>query len=76
MVLEKVREIIANQLNVDAATITLETHLVDDLGADSLDIVEMLMTLEEEYGVTLSDEQAGNLKTVKDIVDTISSLKK
>ena len=73
---EKVIKLLADQLNLPIERINENSLIIEDLGADSLDIVEMLMTLEEEYGVTLSDEQAGNLKTVKDIVDTISSLKK
>ena len=68
MVLEKVREIIANQLNVDAATITLETHLVDDLGADSLDAVDLIMAIEDEYGIEIPDEDAEKFQTVGDLV--------
>ena len=72
---ERVIALIAEQLNLPLEKINENSLIVEDLGADSLDIVEMLMILEEEYGVSLSDEQAGKLKTVKDIVDTISSLK-
>ena len=72
---EKVITLIANQLNLPVEKVKLESLIVEELGADSLDIVEMLMTLEEEFGITLSDEQAGNLKTVKDICDTISQMK-
>lgn len=71
---EKVVTLIANQLNLPVEKVSLNSLIVEELGADSLDIVEMLMTLEEEFGVTLSDEQAGNLKTVKDIIDVISKL--
>jgi acyl carrier protein len=75
MVLEKVREIIANQLNVDAATITLETHLVDDLGADSLDAVDLIMAIEDEFGVELDDETAQNVRRVGDLVSFIEANK-
>lgn len=75
MVLEKVREIIANQLNVDAATITLETHLVDDLGADSLDAVDLIMAIEDEFGVELDDETAQNVRKVGDLVSFIEANK-
>ena len=72
---QKVITLIANQLNLPVEKVELNSLVVEDLGADSLDIVEMLMTLEEEFGVTLSDEQAGKLKTVKDICDAIAALK-
>ena len=62
MVFEKVREIIANQLNKDAETITLDTHLVDDLGADSLDAVDLIMAIEDEFGIELDDEAAQNVR--------------
>ena len=75
MVLEKVREIIANQLNVDAATITLETHLVDDLGADSLDAVDLIMAIEDEFGIELDDETAQNVRKVGDLVSYIEANK-
>lgn len=75
MVLEKVREIIANQLNVDAEKITLETHLVDDLGADSLDAVDLIMAIEDEFGVELDDETAQNVRKVGDLVSFIEANK-
>ena len=75
MVLEKVKEIIANQLNVDAATITLETHLVDDLGADSLDAVDLIMAIEDEFGIELDDETAQNVRKVGDLVSFIEANK-
>ena len=71
---EKVVTLIANQLNLPVEKVKLDSLIVEELGADSLDIVEMLMTLEEEFGITLSDEQASNLKSVKDIIDVISQL--
>lgn len=74
MIFEKVCEIIANELSVSKDEITLETSLQDDLGADSLDAVELIMTLEEEFDTSISDEEAQNLKTVGDIVRFIENL--
>lgn len=68
---EKVRAILAEQLNVKTDKIKLESRIVEDCGADSLDVVEMLMTVEDNFGVSISDEEAVNLKTVKDIVDLL-----
>ena len=68
MVFEKVQKIIAEGLNVSLDKITMETHLVDDLGADSLDAVELIMALEDEFGVTVSDDDAQSIRTVGDIV--------
>ena len=73
---EKIVTLIANQLNIPIEKVKDEALIIEDLGADSLDVVEMLMTLEEEFGVTLSDEQASNLKTVQDIFNTIQELQK
>ncbi len=73
MVFEKVSELLAQQLGVDKATVTKESEIIKDLGADSLDVVEMLMGLEEEFGIELTDEEAVNLKTVGDIVAIIEN---
>ena len=75
MVFEKVREIIANQLNKDANSITLDTHLVDDLGADSLDAVDLIMAIEDEFGIELDDETAQNVRKVSDLVSYIEANK-
>ena len=75
MVFEKGREIIANQLNKDASIITLETHLVDDLGADSLDAVDLIMAIEDEFGIELDDEAAQNVRKVSDLVSYIEANK-
>lgn len=75
MIFEKVKEIIANELNVDAEKITMETHLVDDLGADSLDAVELIMALEDEFGIEVDDDAAQNMKYVKDLVAYIETHK-
>ncbi len=71
MVFEKVAEIIAKELDKDVASITMETRLVEDLGADSLDAVEIMFSLEEEYGMEIDDTSAQTIKTVGDLVKYI-----
>ena len=71
---EKVRDMLANQLGVAASKITPQSDIVKDLGADSLDVVELLMSLEEEHGVTIPEEDVENIKTVQDIVDMLEKL--
>ena len=63
---DKVKEIIAKELEVDIKQLTPEAKFIEDLGADSLDIVELVMALEEEFGVDIPDEDADKLKTVGD----------
>ena len=62
--IEEIIEIIAKQLKVDPATITPDTDIIDDLGADSLDVVELLMTIEDKYGITVPDDEVQNLRTI------------
>ncbi|MBO4989240.1 MAG: acyl carrier protein [Clostridia bacterium] len=71
---EKVSEMLASQLGVSVAKITPESEIVKDLGADSLDVVELLMTLEEETGITVPDDEVESIKTVQDIVNMIEKL--
>ena len=71
MVFDKVREIIAEQLDVDTEEITLDTNLIKDLEADSLDAVEIIMALEDEYDIEISDEVAEEFATVGDIVKCV-----
>ncbi|MER2150437.1 MAG: acyl carrier protein [Candidatus Limivicinus sp.] len=75
MYFDKVREALAKQFELDPDSITLETNLIDDLGADSLDVVELIMSLEDEFGVSISDEDAAQLYTVGRIVDYLENLK-
>ena len=70
---EKIASLMAEQLGVDKASITAESEIIKDLGADSLDLVEMLLSFEENFGVTVSDEQTESIKTVKDIVEIIDN---
>jgi len=69
----KVKVVIVEQLNVDGADVTVESAFVDDLGADSLDIVELVMALEEEFGISIPDEEAENIRTVGDAVTYITN---
>ena len=71
MISEKVVEMLASQLNLEKAKLVPNARLIEDLGADSLDMVEMLMLVEEEFGISIPDEDAMNLKTVEDIVKYI-----
>jgi len=70
---EKVKKIIVDQLGVDAAEVTPEASFIEDLGADSLDTVELVMALEEEFGIEIPDEEAEKIMTVKDAVEYIKS---
>ena len=72
---ERVKEIIVDQLGVSADQVTLEAKFVEDLGADSLDTVELVMALEEEFDVEVPDDEAEKLQAVKDVVNFITSKK-
>ncbi len=69
--LETVMTMLAKQLRIDINTLEPDTNIIEDLSADSLDIVEMLMTIEQKFGITVSDEEAMTLKTIKDVADFI-----
>ena len=71
-VVAKVKEIIVQQLGVDAEKVTPEASFVDDLGADSLDVVELVMAFEEEFDVEIPDEAAEKIATVKDAIDFLA----
>ena len=70
---EKVKAMLVEKLGIDADKVTMESEIIKDLGADSLDLVEMLLSLEENFGVTVSDEQTESIKSVKDIVEIIDN---
>lgn len=72
-ILERVKKIIADQLGMDEDDITPDASFIDDLGADSLDIVELIMAFEEEFDLEIPDEDAEKIKTVQDVVDYIKN---
>ncbi|ARV59463.1 acyl carrier protein [Nostocales cyanobacterium HT-58-2] len=72
-IFEKVKKIVADQLSVDAETITPQSNFANDLGADSLDTVELVMALEEEFDVEIPDEAAEKITTVQEAVDYINN---
>lgn len=74
MEFEKLQKIIAEVLNVDADEITMDTTFVDDLGADSLDIFQIIMGIEEEFDIEISNEDAEKIASVGDVVEQIKSL--
>lgn len=67
--LDKIKEIISKQLRIDIGTISKDSNIIEDLGADSLDLVEMLMSIEDNLGIVVSDDEAADLKTVGDVAD-------
>lgn len=71
---DKIAKMLAEQLGIPQSKITPESKIVDDLGADSLDVVELLMTLEDETGKTIPDEQVSQIKTVGQIVEVLENL--
>lgn len=73
MEFEKVRDIIVEQLGVEEDAVKMEASFIDDLGADSLDIVELIMALEEEFDIEIPDGEAENIKTVADVVNYIKA---
>jgi acyl carrier protein len=73
---QRVREIVAEQLERDVNEVTNTASLIDDLGADSLDVVELVMKMEEEFGIEIPDEEAEKIKTVNDVIQYITTHKK
>lgn len=69
---EKVKEIVAEQLGINEEDITAESSLSEDLGADSLDVIELVMAIEEEFEIEISDDEADKFETVKDLIDFIT----
>ncbi len=74
--LEKIQAMLAEALNISVDKVTPDAKIVDDLGADSLDVVELLSQLEEEYGIIIPDDEAENLVTVSDVAKAIETLAK
>ncbi|MBU1020901.1 MAG: acyl carrier protein [Firmicutes bacterium] len=75
MIFEQLQQIIVDELGVDAEQVTLEASISDDLGADSLDAVELIMAIEDSFDIKVSDEVAQSFKTVKQIVEFVESAK-
>jgi len=73
MTFDKIKNILAEQLDVDADTLTMETDIGKDLNADSLDVVEILMSIEDEFEVEIPDEEIENIKTIGDVVEYIEN---
>lgn len=73
MILEKIKEIVSTQFNVEAKNINLETSFRDDLNADSLDLVELIMALEDEFGLEIEDEDLDSIKTIGDAMEYIKN---
>ncbi len=73
MITNEIKEILAKQLRIDVNTINDDSSIIEDLGADSIDLVELLMTIEERLNIVISDEDAIKLKTVKDVAEFISA---
>mgnify|MGYP000917866609 FL=1 len=71
--LDKIKSIVVDQLGVDEDQVTEDASFVDDLGADSLDTVELIMAFEEEFDIEIPDEDAQKIKTVKDVMEYIES---
>jgi acyl carrier protein len=71
---DRVKEIIASQLSVDASKVVPAATFVDDLGADSLDTVELIMAIEEEFDCEIPEEEAANISTVQEVIDYVSKL--
>ncbi len=75
MVFEKIKEIICEQLEVDEKKVTMESSLIDDLGADSLDLIDLVMSIEDEYDVEVPDDMIESIKTIGDVVKFIEENK-
>lgn len=73
MTIDKVKKLVASQLNVAEDKITENSRLIEDLGADSLDVMEMLMALEDEFGISISDDETAKMKTIAGVVSVIES---
>ncbi len=73
MILDTLKKLLEEQLDVDPATISESTNIIDDLGADSLDMVELMMSVEEEFNITINDSDAQNFKTIGDVIAYIEA---
>lgn len=74
MVYDTVRELLAHQLEIDPSVINMETDVIDDLGADSLDVVELIMAIEDEYDIVITDEGVSGMTKVGEVVEYLEGL--
>lgn len=74
MVLDRIKELIEEEMNIPAETVTLESKIAEDLGADSIDAIELIMGIEEEFDIEISDDEAMEIKTINDLVNLIEKL--
>jgi len=70
---EKIKQIVAENLGIEIKSVTPEAMLIDDLGADSLDVIELVLYVEEEFGVEIPDETGDNIKTVQDLIEAVEA---
>lgn len=75
MVFEKIRAILCEQLDIEEDQVTMESNIAEDLGADSLDVVDLVMSIEDEFDLEVPDDQVENIKTVGDVVNYIENMK-
>ena len=75
MVFEKIRKILCEQLDLEEDDVTVESNIAEDLGGDSMDVVDLIMSIEDEFGIEVPDDQVENIKTVGDIVNYIENAK-
>jgi len=75
MVLDRIKELIEEEMNIPADTITVDSKIAEDLGADSIDAIELIMGIEEEFDIEISDEEAMAIKSIGDLVNVINKLR-
>ncbi len=75
MVFEKIRNILCEQLDIEEDTVTMESNIAEDLGADSMDVVDLIMSIEDEFEIEVPDEKIESIKTVGDVVNYIEQMK-
>lgn len=74
MVFERIKELVVQEMNIPAEKVTLESRIAEDLGADSIDAIELIMGVEEEFDIEISDDEAMNIKSIGDLVNLIDKL--
>lgn len=74
MVFDRIKELVVQEMNIPADKVTLESKIAEDLGADSIDAIELIMGVEQEFDIEISDDEAMNIKTIGDLVEVINKL--